>query len=135
MPGRSARASTHVASEDLNSLRAALRGPGAGAGAAGPRARADAARETADAVGALVAVADLDRHRAIALDAARDVERGVAGVDHGLAADVDRIAVGAVTVALGGDDHHAPLAVEAAGRLGRDGGGREAEANNRRKGK
>src|ERR1700693_2852810 len=67
-----ARASTqrYVASEVLNSLRAALGCPGAGTAAAGPRARAHATRKTADAVGALVAVADLDRHRAVALHAA-----------------------------------------------------------------
>src|ERR1700722_9510303 len=136
MPGLSPghHYATHVASEDLNSLRAALRGPGAGAAATGPGARAHAARETADAVGALVAVADLDRHRAVALYAALDVEGGVAGVDQGLAADVDRIAVGAVAIALGGDHHHAPLAIEIAGRLGRDGGGREAEADDGREG-
>src|SRR5262249_29178858 len=49
-------------------------------------------------------------------------------------ADVDRVAVGAVAVALLGHDHHAPLAVEVAGRLHRRRGGDDAETENGRKG-
>src|SRR5262249_23708480 len=108
--------------------------PAARAAAAAPAAFASAAAEPAGARGALLAVADLDRHRAVAFDPAGDVERGVAGVDQGRVLDVDRIAVGAITVALLGHDHHAPLAVEVAGRLHGRRGGNQPEAENGREG-
>src|SRR5690349_3134913 len=124
------------ADEELNvtwkagcgALRAALGRPGAGAGAAAPVAFAGRGAEAAGAGGVLVAVADLDRHRAVAADLAGDVERGVARVLQALALDRDRITIGAIAIALLGDDHHAPLAIEIAGRLHGRRGDEKAEA-------
>src|SRR5215469_6693537 len=102
-PGHTARASlrrqrTWIKLAEFRVLRPALGGPGAGAAAAAPLAPARGADQAAGAQGALLAVDDLDRHRAIGRDLAGDVERGVAGVDQVLALDVDRVAVSAIAI-------------------------------------
>src|SRR5262249_52284182 len=92
-------------------LAAALSFPSAGAAAALPGTAAGRAGEPARAHGALLAIADGNSHRTIAAHLAGNVDRGVAGIGQRAALDPNRVAIGAITVAMLGHDQHAPQAV------------------------
>src|SRR4051794_31748238 len=81
---------------------------------AGPRIGAEAA----GALGVLLATRHRDPDRAIGVDLAGDVDVGFAIVVDDAVLDAQPVAIGRVAASRFGDDHHAPVAVEARRRPG-----------------
>src|SRR3954471_4843255 len=109
------RAKVLEVSPIARNLRAALGGPGAGAIArcGGPGAGAVTVRHAARAGRALAAARDGDDDRALGIDLAGNREGGAARIADGPVLNLDRIAIGAIALALLGHDQDAPGAVKA----------------------
>src|SRR5262249_4804509 len=87
-------------------------------GRTGPGPRASGRAEPADPLGALATTRDRDFDRTVDRYPAREDDRGVALVDHVAVLDPHRIAVSHIAGAGLRPDHHAPVALEAAGGRG-----------------